>query len=270
MRPIIMGILNVTPDSFSDGGMYLRKEDALKHAEELVKGGADIIDVGGESSRPGAEPVTLEEELNRVIPIIKHLKQNFSVRVSVDTVKPEVAEAALDAGATLINDISGGADIRMAELAKRPGVDIILMHMRGTPVTMQIQPFYPKGVFEEVREFLTTRVRVFEEAGVSKEKIWIDPGIGFGKTPNHNLELLRRVGELKSISPKIAIGTSRKSFIAQVCGEPQLLMEERTSATIASSLFAYSRGASMFRVHDVSEFKRALKMWDALQDAGQS
>ena len=270
MRPLVMGIVNVTPDSFSDGGMYLRKEDALRQAEALVKGGADIIDVGGESSRPGAEPVSLEEELNRVVPIVKHLKQNFSVRISVDTVKPEVAEAALDNGATLINDISGGSDIRMAELAKRPGVEIILMHMRGTPVTMQIQPFYPKGVFEEVKEFLATRMRVFQEAGVDKEKIWIDPGIGFGKTPNHNLELLRRVGELKSLSPKIAVGTSRKSFIAHVCGEPQLLMEERTSPTIASSLYAYTKGASMFRVHDVAEFKRALKMWEALEHVSQS
>jgi len=270
MRPLVMGILNVTPDSFSDGGLYLRKEDAIRHAEQMVQDGVDIIDVGGESSRPGAKAISVDEELSRVIPIIQHLKQRFPVRLSIDTVKSEVARAAVDAGVTLINDISGGTDIRMAEIVKRPDVEIVLMHMRGTPVTMQIQPIYPRGVVEEVKEYLLSRVRAFGEAGVGKEKIWVDPGIGFGKTVNHNLDLLRRISEFQSVTDRVVVGTSQKSFLAHILGGPQVPYEERVSATIASNLWALNRGANVFRVHDVGDFKRALKVWEALSDASKS
>lgn len=269
MRPLVMGILNVTPDSFSDGGMFLRREDALSQAERLVREGADIIDVGGESSRPGAQPVELDEELSRIIPVIEGIKKRFDVRISVDTVKPDVAKFAIDHGATLINDISGGSDLKMAEQSKRPGVDTILMHMRGTPVTMQIQPFYPRGVVEEVKEFLTERRRQFVEAGVSPQNIWVDPGIGFGKTVNHCLEILRRLPDLKGLGERVVIGTSRKSFLAHLLGGPQVDMEDRISASVATSLWAYDGGASVFRVHDVGEFRRALTVWEALRHGGQ-
>lgn len=266
MRPLVMGILNVTPDSFSDGGMYLRREDALKHAERMVDEGADIIDVGGESSRPGATPVMLQEEIDRVIPVIEEIRRRTGVRISVDTTKPEVAEAALSAGATLINDISGGVDIRMADLAKRDGIEIILMHMRGTPVTMQIQPFYPRGVATEVRDFLEERVRAFAEAGVAREKIWLDPGIGFGKTVNHNLELLCKVEKFKSEGGRVVVGVSRKSFLGQLLGGSHIEYEDRESGTVAANLWAFSRGANVFRVHNVADTKRALKVWEALTD----
>lgn len=270
MRNLVMGILNVTPDSFSDGGRYLKPEDALKHAERMIEEGADIIDIGGESSRPGAETIAVRDEIARVVPVIKEIASRFQVRLSVDTVKPEVARAAIDSGATLINDISGGSDIGMAELAKQPGIEIVLMHMRGTPVTMQIQPVYFRGVMEEVKEYLEGRVKAFAEAGVAREKIWVDPGIGFGKTVAHNVEILRRLPELSSIAGRTVIGTSLKSFIAHLLGGPQVPIEERGAATIATNLWALQKGASVFRVHDVADHKRAIKIWEALAHVGES
>jgi dihydropteroate synthase len=264
--PLIMGILNVTPDSFSDGGLYLTPGQALKQAETLVREGADILDVGGESSRPGATPVSVQEELDRVIPVIQKLHAAFPVRLSIDTSKPEVAAEAIKAGVSLINDITGGQNIGMAELVKRPGVDIILMHMRGTPASMQVLPLYPRGVIHEVTEYLTARVAAFTEMGVAREQIWVDPGIGFGKALGHNLELLHHVDSLSGIGSRLVIGTSRKSFLAHVLGNPQLEYEMRESGTIATNLWAYQKGASVFRVHDVGNLKRALVTWRSIEN----
>lgn len=257
-HPLVMGILNVTPDSFSDGGKYVLVDAALKHAEKLVKEGADILDIGGESTRPGSLPISLPEEMQRVVPVIEKIRKNLDVRVSVDTTKFEVAEASVALGATLINDISGGKDIRMCSLLKDPNVSYILMHMQGTPKNMQDNPNYANGVVTDVGKFLQERVRLFREAGVKKEQIWVDPGIGFGKTIDHNLDLLRHLSTFKDMADRLVIGTSLKGYIGKVCGE------ERLSGTISSNLWAYQQGASVFRVHNVLEMKNALKMWDAI------
>jgi dihydropteroate synthase len=255
---LIMGVLNVTPDSFSDGGQFTSPAQALAHARALAADGADIIDVGGESTRPGAAAVPLDVELGRVLPVVEGIA-GLGPRVSIDTRKPEVAEAALRAGATIVNDVSGGADPRMAGVVKRHYATIILMHMRGTPETMQQSPEYPRGVVNEVRDFLAGRVRAFVEAGVPLEALWLDPGIGFGKTVEHNLELLHSLDALAGIAGPIVIGTSRKSFLG--AGLP---VAAREPGTIASSLYARAKGASVFRVHDVAAMKRALTVWEAI------
>ncbi len=260
-----MGILNVTPDSFSDGGQFTLATDAVRHAERMVEEGADIIDIGGESTRPGAEPVSTQQELDRVIPVLQRLNGQHAVRLSIDTTKAEVAEEALKWGVTLINDISGGHDVRMAELVKRPNIDIILMHMRGTPVNMQVHPLYANGVVEEVKAFLTQRVNAFSEIGVPKERIWVDPGIGFGKSCAHNLTLLRRLEELQGIGGRVVVGTSRKTFLANLLDKPNTPFEEREPGTIASNLWARNQGASVFRVHDVGSFKKALRTWESIE-----
>lgn len=268
-KPLMMGILNVTPDSFSDGGLYLTPEAALKRAEMLVAEGADVIDIGGESSRPGAPSISAQEEMDRVIPVFEKLSARIQARLSIDTVKPEVAKEAVNRGATIINDISAGADVRMGEIVKQSKADIILMHMRGTPVSMQVQPIYPRGVVGEVRDFLMQRVQAFQELGVPAENLWVDPGIGFGKTPAQNLELLYKLDEFKGIGGRVVVGTSRKSFLAHLLGNGMAPFEERLAGTIATNLWAATRGASVFRVHDVGECKRALKTWFAIENAGQ-
>lgn len=264
--PLIMGILNVTPDSFSDGGRYLAPEQAVRRAARLVRSGADIIDVGGESTRPGALPVTSQEEMERVLPVIEGIAARFDVRISIDTQKYEVAEAAVAAGARVINDVSGGQDIRLAKLAATKDLTVALMHMQGTPQTMQAHPEYPNGVVNEVKSTLEARVRAFEELGVSREKIWIDPGIGFGKTVAHNLTLLAHLGAFAELGARTLIGTSRKSFLGKVLEVPDLSMAKRESPTVATSLFAYTRGASVFRVHRVAAFRRALRLWIACEE----
>ncbi len=265
LSTLVMGILNVTPDSFSDGGLFISTAEAVKRAQLMASEGADIIDIGGESTRPGAEPVSAQEEMARVIPVLQQLNGNISARLSIDTTKAEVAEEALKWGVTLINDISGGQDVRMVELVKKPGVEITLMHMRGTPSNMQVLPLYANGVVEEVKTFLTQRVNAFVEAGVAKEKLWIDPGIGFGKNCAHNLTLLRRLEEFQDIGGRILVGTSRKSFLAHVLGNPNTSFEEREEGTIASNLWAYSKGASVFRVHNVAALRRALQTWESIE-----
>lgn len=260
-----MGVLNVTPDSFSDGGRFYGKGSALAHAERLVQEGADIIDVGGESSRPGALSVSLQEEMDRVLPIVEAIRSTVSVTISVDTRKFEVAREAVRAGAGIINDISGGADIRLLDLMKQSQANLILMHMRGNPENMQKDPAYPKGVVSEVRAFLAERVRAFREAGISKDRLWVDPGIGFGKTLAHNLELLRSYKEFSAIGGRLVAATSRKSFLATVLGDPTLEFPLRDAGTLATNLWAYSHGASLFRVHDVAQFKRALTTWTAVE-----
>jgi dihydropteroate synthase len=255
-----MGVVNVTPDSFSDGGLFLDPEAAVAHGLELARAGAEILDVGGESTRPGAEPVGSEEELRRVIPVI----QGFvaaDCHVSVDTSKASVAEAALDAGAEIVNDITAlRGDPEMADLCAQRGVTVVLMHMLGEPRTMQEDPRYD-DVVDDVKAFLAARLEAAVAAGIGEERIWLDPGIGFGKTGAHNLELLRRLGELRELGRPLVVGTSRKSFIGKVDGSGA---DRRLGGTIASSLLAAAEGADVLRVHDVAEMRQALTVAAAI------
>ena len=254
----VMGVLNVTPDSFSDGGRYLDVAAAVKHGIELERDGAGIIDIGGESTRPGADPVPADEERRRVVPVIEGLRaEGVRARISVDTAKAEVAAAALEAGATMVNDVTAlGGDPAMARLlaGAGDGVALCLMHMRGDPRTMQDDPVYG-DVVAEIRDFLAERVRLAGEAGIAPERIVIDPGIGFGKTLAHNLELLRRLEELTVIGRPILIGTSRKSFLGRITDRE---VGDRLAGTIATNVIALERGATIFRVHDVRPVRDAL------------
>jgi dihydropteroate synthase len=203
--------------------------------------------------------------MDRVLPIVEAIKSTLSVQISVDTRKFELAREAVRAGAGIINDISGGTDVRLLELLRGSTASLVLMHMRGKPENMQSEPQYPKGVVSEVRAFLAERVRAFREAGISKDRLWVDPGIGFGKTLAHNLELLRQLKDFSSVGGRLAIGTSRKSFLACLLGDPKLAFPQREPGTLSSNLWAYSHGASVFRVHDVGAFKRALQTWSAIE-----
>jgi len=253
-RVLIMGILNVTPDSFSDGGRFLSPDAAVERALAMEKEGADIIDVGGESSRPGAEPVPVEEELRRVLPVLERLRGKLRIPISIDTTKAEVAEAALRAGASIVNDISAlRFDPAMASLVAKFGAGLVLMHMLGTPKTMQQAPHY-EDVVTEVRDFLAERAQYAQSQGIPREAIAVDPGIGFGKTVEHNLELLRRLPELVELGFPVLVGPSRKSFIGAILG---LGVEERLEGTLAACAVAVVRGADILRVHDVKEVRRA-------------
>lgn len=268
-RTLVMGILNVTPDSFSDGGRFFSLESAVAHARQLIREGADIIDVGGESTRPGAEPVPAEEELRRVLPVIRAIRKEFSVPISIDTYKAIVAEAALAAGANIVNDISAlRFDPQMVEVVAHARVPVVLMHMLGTPQTMQQNPVYT-DVVREIKEFLGERIAFARAHGI--REIIIDPGIGFGKTVAHNVEILRRLSELKDLGCPILIGTSRKSFIGKLGGteENPLPISERLEGTIASNVIAVLHGAQIVRVHDVAAMKRALAIVDAVCYAGR-
>jgi dihydropteroate synthase len=256
----LMGVVNVTPDSFSDGGRFLDPELAIGHGRELAAAGAAILDVGGESTRPGAEPVDAEEELRRVGPVIGPLAATGAA-VSVDTSKRVVAEAALDAGATIVNDVTAlRGDPGMAALCAERGPTVVLMHMRGEPRTMQKEAVYD-DVVSEVRSFLAERLEAAVAAGIEEERVWLDPGIGFGKNTDHNLELLRRLPELKSLGRPLVVGSSRKSFIGKIDGSAA---RERLGGTIASSVFAAAAGADVLRVHDVAEMAQALKLTTAV------
>jgi dihydropteroate synthase len=259
MSPKLMGVVNVTPDSFSDGGLYLDAAAAIRHGEELVRDGAEILDVGGESTRPGAEEVSVEEELRRVEPVVAALAASGTV--SIDTSKSAVAEAALDAGAGIVNDVTAlRGDEEMGALCAERGATVILMHMPGNPRTMQDDPTYG-DVVDEVKAFLAERVEVAVAAGVEEGRIWVDPGIGFGKTLEHNLDLLRRLGELRELGRPLVIGTSRKSFIGKVDGSK---VDERIGGTIASSVLAAAEGADVLRVHDVAEAAQAMRVAQAI------
>jgi dihydropteroate synthase len=253
--PIVMGVLNTTPDSFSDGGLYLDPDAAVAHGERLAAEGASILDVGGESTRPGAAPVAEEEELARVIPVVERLAAT-DARLSIDTAKPGVARAAVAAGASIVNDVSAFRfSPDMAGLVAEVGVDCVLMHMLGEPRTMQDDPRYD-DVVSEVRAFLEERLEFATGEGVPEERIWVDPGIGFGKTVEHNLELLQRLDEIVSIGRPVVVGTSRKSFLGKLLsGRPAT---ERLPGTIATNVMALERGASVFRVHDVAPVVQAL------------
>lgn len=249
----VMGILNVTPDSFSDGGLHASPESAIVHGLRMEDAGADILDVGGESTRPGAEAVPADEELRRVLPVVEALARRTHCRISVDTRKAEVARAAIEAGAHIINDISAGRDdAAMIDVAAACGCPVILMHMQGSPATMQQQPRYT-DVVTEVRALLAERVAAFRAAGV--ERVAVDPGIGFGKDVEHNLALLRHLRDVAPDEVPIVIGTSRKSFLGRLTGAP---VEARLPETIASSVAALLAGATIIRVHDVAELRRAL------------
>lgn len=256
----LMGVVNVTPDSFSDGGLFLDPEAAVAHGRELVAAGAEILDIGGESTRPGAEPVPDEEELRRVVPVISGLG-DLDCDLSVDTSKAAVAEAALDAGATIVNDVTAlRGDPGMATVCAERGATVVLMHMLGEPRTMQEDPRY-EDVVVEVKSFLAERLEAATGAGVAEERVWLDPGIGFGKTAAHNMELLRRLGELRELGRPVVIGTSRKSFIGKVDGSAA---GERLGGTIASSVLAAAEGAEVLRVHDVAEMRQALAVAAAI------
>jgi dihydropteroate synthase len=255
MAPRIMGILNVTPDSFSDGGEWFDFDEAVAHGRLLVSEGADILDVGGESTRPGAAPVSLDEELRRVVPVVAVLRET-GAQMSVDTMKLAVAEAAVDAGATLVNDVSAFRhEPALAGFVAERGCDCCLMHMLGEPRTMQDDPRYD-DVVDDVRAFLEERAAFAVGEGVPEGRILVDPGIGFGKTLAHNLELLRRLDEITALGFPVVIGTSRKSFLARLTGRED--PHERVAATIATTVLALERGASVFRVHDVAPTKDAL------------
>ncbi|HEX5894022.1 MAG TPA: dihydropteroate synthase [Solirubrobacterales bacterium] len=261
MKAKLMGIVNVTPDSFSDGGEFLDPERAIAHGRKLAEEGADVLDVGGESTRPGAEAVPAEEELRRVRPVVEALAADGGPEVSIDTSKSAVAAVALDAGATIVNDVTAfRADPDLAALCAERDSELILMHMLGDPRTMQENPTYD-DVVEEVKAFLADRIEFAVSAGVDEGRIWVDPGIGFGKTVEHNLELHRRLRELAELGRPIAFGSSRKSFIGKLTGAP---VDERVGGTIASCVIAYATGADILRVHDIRPVREALTVAEAI------
>ena len=262
----LMGVVNVTPDSFSDGGLFLDADAAVSHGRDLLAQRADILDVGGESTRPGAEPVNEDEELRRVLPVVERLTGE-GARVSIDTAKAGVARAALDAGAEIVNDVTAfRGDPGMAGLVAQRGVSCVLMHMLGEPRTMQDDPRYD-DVVSDVRAFLEERLAFAVAEGVEEDRIWLDPGIGFGKTLEHNLELIRRLDEIVAIGRPVVVGTSRKSFLGRLTGRPE---RERAAATVATNVMAFERGASVFRVHDVAESRDALTVAAATVPAARS
>jgi dihydropteroate synthase len=261
-RTLVMGIVNVTPDSFSDGAMFASVDDAVAHGARLVDEGADLVDVGGESTRPGSDPIEADEELLRVIPVIEGLvKARPGTPLSVDTRKPEVASAALDAGASVVNDIAGGRTSALLETVSRTGAGVILMHMLGEPKTMQDDPRYD-DVVAEVHEFLRERIEAAVFAGIPEECVCIDPGIGFGKTVDHNLALLRAVPALRMLGAAVMVGASRKGFIGALTGveDPAARLE----GSLAVAVLAAAHGADLVRVHDVEATVRALKVADAV------
>jgi dihydropteroate synthase len=261
-RTQVMGILNITPDSFSDGGKFFNTSLAVKQAGIMIKQGADIIDVGGESSRPGAKPVGAEEEASRVIPVIRGIVKRYpNIPVSIDSYKPEVVAKALDAGAAMINDISGLGDPEMVRVVADSQAPVVIMHMKGTPQTMQKRPAY-KDVVDDIILFFRERIKLCKNNGISK--IILDPGIGFGKTGKHNLSILRRLDEIRKLGYPILIGVSRKSFIGKALGG---LADDKESATIAANIIAIDKGAKIIRVHDVSKNFQAARMADFINNS---
>ena len=259
-RPLLMGVVNVTPDSFSDGGRFLDPEAAASHARRLVEEGADLIDVGGESTRPGASPVSEQEELDRILPLLEKLR-GLERPVSIDTRRPAVMKAALAAGASMINDVRALAEPYAHEAVATTGCAVCLMHMKGDPRTMQHSPHYD-DVTREVKAFLKDAVRKAMFAGIGMDRIVVDPGFGFGKTAAHNLALLRNLSELKDLGVPLLVGVSRKSTIGAVTGRP---VEERLAGSLAMALLALQGGATILRVHDVKETKDVIAVWQAFR-----
>jgi dihydropteroate synthase len=259
-----MGVVNVTPDSFSDGGRFLDAPAALAHARRLIAEGADMIDIGGESTRPGAEPVPETEEIARVVPLIRAIRGESQVRISIDTMKPAVAMAAVAAGADMWNDITALSwSPDNPAVAAELGCEVCLMHMQGDPRTMQSDPRYD-DVVEEVMAFMLGRIQAAAEAGVSGARIWLDPGIGFGKRPEHNLELLHHLDRFVETGFPVVLGVSRKRFIRSIDGTA-IQADDRLGGSLAAALWGVSKGAAVLRAHDVRETVQALKVWAAIQ-----
>ncbi|MDH4327918.1 MAG: dihydropteroate synthase [Nitrospira sp.] len=266
-RPLIMGVVNVTADSFYDGGRYAEPERAIAHAIELAEQGADILDIGAESTRPGAQPVNEEDELARVVPVVAELARRVTAQISVDTTKSRVAQSALDAGASIVNDVSALRwDEKMASVVARSGAAVVLMHMQGTPQTMQTAPMYD-DVVAEVARFLGERMQAALEAGIAKTNIVLDPGIGFGKLLEHNLELLNRLQELAMLDRPLLVGVSRKAFIGRMVGRAA---EHREWGTAAAVALAVDRGARILRVHDVAMMTDVVKVAAAIGSGARS
>lgn len=263
-RTLVMGILNVTPDSFSDGGAFLSPDQALAHAERMAAEGADLIDIGGESSRPGAVPIPVQKELQRVIPVIERVAKAIPVPLSIDTTKAEVARRAVLSGATMINDISAmRADPAMPGVAAAADVPVVLMHMQGTPPTMQRRPAY-RSLIDDIAEFFQDRLNVLGPMGIRKERVILDPGLGFGKTVEHNLEIIRSLDRFSRLGRPVLVGPSRKSFLGKVLDLP---VGERLEGTAAAVTAAVLNGASMVRVHDVREMVRVVRTADSIKFA---
>lgn len=259
----VMGVLNLTPDSFFNGGRFNREDAALNRVEEMVEEGADIIDVGGESTRPGAKKVTLEEEINRVIPVLRKLRKRFKIPLSIDTYKAKVAKEALEVGADMVNDISGlRFDSRMKQIISKYDVPVVIMHIKGTPQNMQNNPEY-RDLMNEIISYLKESIKIAEEEGIDPQKIIIDPGIGFGKTTEHNLEIIKRIPELKSLDKPILIGVSRKSFIGNVLGLPP---SERLEGSLAATSIAVFQGVNIVRTHDVKATRRVVDLVKAIME----
>ena len=261
-RPLVMGIINVTPDSFSDGGHFDSPERALGHALALVEQGADILDVGGESTRPGAEPVSAQQEMDRIVPVIERIVAETDTPISIDTVKAEVMREALSVGAGMINDVKGLRGEGVIEVAAGTAVPVCIMHMQGEPRTMQKNPEY-HDVVEDIKSFFEERLAACEAAGVDVDRVVLDPGFGFGKRLEHNLALLRRFEEFKVSGWPVLAGISRKSMLGQITGRERA--DERVAASISAALLVAQKGAAILRVHDVAETVDALKVWEAVK-----
>ncbi len=262
-KTYIMGILNVTPDSFSDGGQFFNKDRAVEQAFRMIEDGADIIDVGGESTRPGAAEVSVKEEIKRVVPIIKAITKQASVPVSIDTYKASVAEAAVSAGASMINDISGlRFDPEMPDLVAKSKVPVVIMHIQGTPKNMQRHPYY-KALIPEIMDYLREGIRIARRSGISDEKIIIDPGIGFGKTVAHNLEIINRLNEFTGFEKPILLGHSRKAFIGNILDDAPAA--DRLEGTAAAAAIGIFNGADIIRVHDIKEMARVARIADEIK-----
>jgi dihydropteroate synthase len=259
-RPLVMGIVNVTPDSFSDGGRYLSARAALEHAHRLIDEGADLLDIGGESTRPGAADVPESEEIDRVVPLIEALRAT-AVPLSVDTSKPGVMRAALAAGALIVNDVRAFQEVGAPEAVAHSRCGLVLMHMQGTPRTMQREPHYG-NVVQEISDFLRARVVALVQAGVAAERIAVDPGFGFGKSVDHNFRLLRELDKLTALGRPVLVGLSRKSMLGAVTGRA---VGERVAASVAAAVLAAERGARIVRVHDVAATRDALRVWAAMR-----
>ncbi|HXG10305.1 MAG TPA: dihydropteroate synthase [Gemmataceae bacterium] len=266
-RPLVMGVVNVTPDSFSDGGAFLAPDAAVAHGLELVRQGADLLDIGGESSRPGAAPVSAEEELRRVLPVVEALARRTAVPLSIDTYKAEVARAALAAGAHIVNDITAlRGDPEMAGVVRQYRAGLILMHMQGTPATMQLNPQYD-DVVRDICRFLQERLQAAADLGIAKEQVVLDPGIGFGKTLTHNLQILARLEEFQRLGRPVCLGVSRKGFLGQITGRP---VDRRLAGSLAAVCYALAkRAVQMVRVHDVEETVDAVKVFQAVDEVGK-
>ena len=253
-RPLLAGVVNVTPDSFSDGGRFVRWERAVEHGLALARAGADLLDIGGESTRPGSAPVSVEEELERVLPVLRALSGESSVPLSIDTQKPEVADQALSAGATWVNDVGGLRDERLAGVVAAHGAGLVIMHMRGDPATMQDEPHYD-DVVEEVCSLLAERAEAAVTAGIDPERVWVDPGIGFGKSVEHNLQLLASLDRVARLGYPVMVGASRKSFIGALSGDP---VDERLAGGLAAAQAAAAVPRTILRTHDVAATRQFL------------